>query len=26
VRNYWFDCLDRFIAERLAEIPFDTKH
>ena len=26
VRDYWFDCLDRFIAERLAEIPSDTKH
>ena len=26
VRDYWFACLDRFIAERLAEAPADTKH
>src|SRR3954453_14282497 len=26
VRDYWFDCLDRFVAERLADIPSDTKH
>ena len=26
VRDAWFACLDRFIAERLAEIPSDTRH
>jgi lysophospholipase len=26
VRDYWFACLDRFIAERLAEVPADIRH
>jgi lysophospholipase len=26
VRDCWFACLDRFIAERIGEIPSDTRH